>query len=146
MLNAAIQPYKQEHSIYNVTDTVLILVLALLYAVYLGNYIAELRAHTFQGAMSVLLVVAAVLPLFYISFIVLHWLAFRCEIGRRYVSKFQIWIKRILPNRNMAQSISEESLPDRLLNTVEYGMNSLSPEDENTEGEENRSSGEETAY
>ena len=146
MLNAVIQPYKQEHSIYNVTDTVLVLILALLYAVYLGNYMAALRAHTFQGAMSILLVVVAVLPLFYISFIVLHWLAFRCEIGQKYVSRFQVWIKRIFPNRNMTQSVSEESLPDRLLNTVEYGMNSLSPEDENTEGVENHSSGEETTY
>ena len=143
MLNAVIQPYKQEHSIYNVTDTVLVLILGMLCAVGLGQYIAALRAHTFQGAMSILFVVVAVLPLFYIFFIVLHWLCFRCEIGQRCISRFQVWMKWILPNRSMVQSISEESLPDRLLSTEGYGINSLSPEDENAE---NHSSGEETAY
>ena len=55
-------------------------------------------------------------------------------------------MRKILPKRKMVQSVSEESLPDRLLNTKEYGKNSSSSEDENTEGEESHYTGEETAY
>ena len=92
---------------------------------------AALKAHTYTEPIEVLLVVAAVLPLFYISFIVLHWLCFRCEIGQRCIGRFQV---SIFPS--MVQSVSVESLPDRLLNT----------EDEKNEGEDSQSSCEETAY
>lgn len=45
-----------------------------------------------------------------------------------------------------AQAESEDSLPDRLLNIVEYGASNVSPECENTGEEDSHSSGEETAY
>ena len=55
-------------------------------------------------------------------------------------------MNRIFPNSSMVQSLSDDSFPDWLLNTAEYGVNSLIPEDENTEREESHAIGEETAY
>jgi len=142
IVNAIIQPYKQEHSIHNVTDTVLVLILAMLYTLFVGENIATLKVFTYEEAILVPIVLVAVLPLFYISFIVLHWLCFRCEIGQRCVSRIRVWMKRIFPKRSVIQPLSDDFLPDRLLSIAEYA----SPEDENTEGEESHSSGEETAY
>jgi len=142
IVNAVIQPYKQEHSIYNVTDTVIVLTLAMLLTLFVGENIATLKVFTYEEAILVPIVLVAVLPLFYISFIVLHWLCFRCEIGQRCVSRIRVWMKRIFPKRSVIQPLSDDFLPDRLLSIAEYA----SPEDENTEGEESHSSGEETAY
>jgi len=122
--------------------TVLVLILATLFTLFVGENIATLKVFTYEEAILVLIVLVAVLPLFYISFIVLHWLCFRCEIGQRCVSRIHVWMKRIFPKRRVIQPLSDDLLPDRLLNIEEYA----SPEDENTEGEESHSSGEETAY
>ena len=41
ILNAVIQPYKQEHSIYNVTDTVLVLIMAMSYILIVRRQIVN---------------------------------------------------------------------------------------------------------
>ena len=40
-----------------------------------------------------------------------------CEIGWRCSSRFQVWMKRLFPNSRVVQSVWDDTLADRLLNT-----------------------------
>ena len=113
-----VQPYKPRYSTYNAVDSVLVLLLALWGATIVSINIAELKAHKWSKFFTSLAYIVAVLPLFYISFVTLHWMCSQREFGRRMIGRVYGWI-----GGNRRQSFaagSEESLPDRLINPDEY--------------------------
>ena len=66
-----------------------------------------------------------VLPLFYISFVTLHWICYRRQVGQRVVGKIRGWIRG--NTRQMITADSEESLPDRLVNPAKYDEDLTAP-------------------
>ena len=73
--------YKPRFSTYNVVDSVLVLLLALWFATIVCTNIAELKAHKWSKVFASLSYIVGVLPLFYISFVALHWMCSRREFG-----------------------------------------------------------------
>ena len=113
------QPYKPRFSTYNAVDSVLVLLAALLCATFVCANFAELRAHKllimFFTSLSY---IVGVLPLFYVSFITLHWMCSQRQFGQRMIGRLR---SRIEENRRQMVAVgSEESLPDRLINPEEY--------------------------
>ena len=89
MLIAIIQPYKAQFAIYNIVDTVFILILALWYCTSLCLELAALKDHRYATTSKVAMGVVGVLPLFYITAITLHWLCSQTKIGRNMIRKIQ---------------------------------------------------------
>ena len=119
MAIAIMQPYKPRFSTYNAVDSVLVLLAALLCATFVCANFAELRAHKllimFFTSLSY---IVGVLPLFYVSFITLHWMCSQRQFGQRMIGRLR---SRIEENRRQMVAVgSEESLPDRLINPEEY--------------------------
>ena len=117
MLIAIIQPYKAEFAIYNIVDTVMILILALWYCTLLCLELASLKDHRYTTTSKVASVVVAVLPLFYITAISLHWMCSRTMIGTN--MKIQGWVQHqpFLPLQGVND---EERLPHRLSRPEQY--------------------------
>jgi len=118
MLITTLQPYKPQVAIYNAVDSVLVLLMALVCASAVCISIAGLKAHKWLRISILLLIIVSVLPLFYISFVTLHWICCRRQVGQRVVGKIRGWIRR--NTRQIITADSEESLPDRLINPAEY--------------------------
>ena len=89
MLIAITQPYKAEFAVYNIVDTVFILILALYYCALMCVDIASMKDHRYKTTSKVAMGVVAVLPLFYITAITLHWLCSRTKIGRNMIRKIR---------------------------------------------------------
>ena len=118
MAIAIMQPYKPIFSTYNVVDTVLVLLAALWCASFLCIIAAELKADRWKKVFTSLSYIVGVLPLFYISFITLHWMCSQRQFGQRMIGRLR---SRIEENRRQMVAVgSEESLPDRLINPEEY--------------------------
>jgi len=109
---------KPRFSTYNAVDSVLVLLAALLCATFVCVIFAKLEAHKWIKFFTSLSYIVGVLPLFYISFITLHWMCSRMQFGQRMIRRLR---SRIEENRRqMVAAGSEESLPDRLINPEEY--------------------------
>ena len=115
------QPYKPRYLTYNVVDLVLVLVMALWDSTIVCIVISGLKAHKWQKWSLVISFIIAVLPLFYISFVTLHWMCSQRQFGRRMIGRAHTWIGG--NNRQMVAAGLEESLPDRLINPNEYEEN-----------------------
>ena len=113
-----VQPYKPRYSTYNVVDSVLVLLLALWCGTFVCINIANLKAQKWSKFFASLSYLLGVLPLFYISFVTLHWMCSRREFGRRMIGRLRGWITE--NQRQMVATGSLESLPDRLINPDEY--------------------------
>ena len=118
MLIAIIQPYKAEFAIYNIVDTVFILILALWYCTLWCVEVASLKDHRYTTTSKVAMAVVAVLPLFYITAITLHWLCSRTKIGRNMIRKIQGCVQH-QPYLQL-QDVNDEDLPHRLSNPEQY--------------------------
>ena len=114
-----VQPYKPRYSTYNAIDSVLVLLLALWCTTIVCINIAELKAHKWSRFLVALSYIVGVLPLFYVSFVTLHWMYSRREFGRRMIGRVHGWIAGI-NRRQMVATGSVEYLPDRLINPDEY--------------------------
>ena len=112
-----LQPYKPRYSTYNAVDLVLVLLLALWCATIACINIAELKAHKWSKFFASLLFIVGVLPLFYVSFVTLHWMCSRREFWLGMIGRVHGWIAG--NRRQMVATGSEESLPDRLINPDE---------------------------
>ena len=113
-----VQPYKPRFSTYNAVDSVLVLLLALWCATIVCINIANLKASKWSKIFASLSYILGILPLFYISFVTLHWMCSRREFGQRMIGRVRGWIAR--NHRQIVATGSEESLPDRLINPEEY--------------------------
>ena len=113
-----LQPYKPRFSTYNVVDSVLFLVLALWCAGILCFDISKQKAHKWQICFALLLYIVAILPLFYISIVTLHWMCSQRHFRQRMLGRIRGLIGK--NRRQMVATGSEESLPDRLINPEEY--------------------------
>ena len=74
MALVTVQPYKPRFSTYNAVESVLFLLLALLCAIFVCFNISGLEDHIWQQCFLILSFIVGVLPLFYISFVTLHWM------------------------------------------------------------------------
>ena len=113
-----VQPYKPRFSTYNVVDSVLVLLMALWCATVVCINIAELKAHKWSKFFASLSYILGVLPLFYISFVTLHWMCSQRVFGQRMIGRVHGWIAG--NRRQIVATGSVESLPDRLINPEEY--------------------------
>ena len=113
-----VQPYKPRYSTYNAVDSVLVLLVALVCATVVCVTIAGLKAHRWQKYFLILSFIVAVIPLFYISFVTLHWMCSQRQFGQRMTEGVRDWINE--SRRHIRAAGSEESLPDRLINPDEY--------------------------
>ena len=119
------QPYKPRFSTYNVVDSVLILIMALWASTIVCIDITTLKAHKWRKWSLVISFVVALLPLFYISFVTLHWMCSQRQFGQRMIGRVHGWIKE--NRKHMGTASSEESLPDRLINPEEYEEDLTNP-------------------
>ena len=119
MLIAIIQPYKAEFAVYNIVDTVFILILALHYCTLWCVEVASLKDHRYTTTSKVALGVVAVLPLFYITAITLHWLCSRTMIGRNMIRKIRHCVQH-QPSLQLQDMNDEDFLPHRLSNPEQY--------------------------
>ena len=71
---AIVQPYKMKFDAYNTTDTVLILLLAAWFASILCLNMSHTKSLKFAQMSLIIVVLTAILPLFYIVVVILHWL------------------------------------------------------------------------
>ena len=113
-----VQPYKPKFATYNVVDSVLVLLVALWCATIVCITIAGLKAHRWQKYFLILSFIVAVIPLFYISFVTLHWMCSRRQFRQKMIGRVRDWIKQ--SRQHICTAGSEESLPDRLINPDEY--------------------------
>ena len=109
-----VQPYKPRYLTYNVVDSVLVLIMAL----WGSTIVCIVISHRWQKWLLVISFIVAVLPLFYISFITLHWMCSQRQFGKRMIGRVQGWIEE--SRKHIGAAGSEESLPDRLINPDEY--------------------------
>ena len=87
-----VQPYKPRFSTYNVVDSVLILLIALWGSTIACVVISGLKAHKWKKWSLVISFIVAILPLFYISFVTLHWMCSQRQFGQRMMGRVHTWI------------------------------------------------------
>ena len=126
MLIAIVQPYKAHFAVYNKVDTVFILLLALWYCVVLYVELTSLKDHRYQYSSQVVSAVVAVLPLFYITAITLHWLCSRTKIGQNVIRKIQGCVQH-QPSLQLQDTNDEDTLPHRLSNPEQYSSSLEDP-------------------
>ena len=119
------QPYKCRFSTYKAVDSVLVLLLALVCATVVCINIAGQEAHKWLMFSISLAFIVAVLPLFYISVVTLHWMCSRRPFGQKMLGRVHGWI--VENHGQMVAAGSEESLPNRLINPEEYDENLTDP-------------------
>ena len=119
------QPYKPRFSTYNAVDTVLVLLLALMCATGVSIDTAGREAHRWLTFSISLAFIVAVIPLFYISVVTLHWMCSQRPFGQRMLERVHGWIAE--NHTQMVDTGSEESLPDRLINPEEYDEDLTNP-------------------
>ena len=112
------QPYKPRFSTYNVVDSVLVLVFALWFAGIVCFDISSQKAHKWKICFALILYIVAILPLFYISFVAIHWMCSQRQFWKRMLGRVCGLIGG--NRRQMVATGSEEFLPDRLINPDEY--------------------------
>ena len=116
ILFVVVQPYKL--SIHNTIDTVLILITALIYFCINGSTLVHVAApekrSEFHSNINVILSIFILVPLFYMTVLLLYWLVFRHKKMAALLRKVRLLYKSVLK-----RSKSEESLPDRLANPEE---------------------------
>ena len=144
MLIAIIQPYKAEFAIYNIVDTVFVLILALWYCAVLCLNLASLKDYRYKTTSIVASVVVGILPLFYITAITLHWVCSRTMIGRNMIRKIRGWVHH-QPSLPLQGVNDEEHLPHRLSRPEQY-RSVAAGITENSSCSSDNSSDNETAY
>jgi len=133
------QPYKDQFSRYNTVDSVLILVLALGCATVVFSDLASLKAQKWITFTLILGIAEGIVPLFYITFVTLHWVCTRKELGQRVNIKIHCWIRK--NPRQLVPADLEESLLDRLINPAEYDEDMTNPVASLAENSTDQSSG-----
>jgi len=120
-LVATVRPYSQKFALYNYVDTVMISALALVYDSTVLDFLENGPMHTsiFRFTSRLIRVIAALVPLIYITLIILKRLLWRRN------SCFHKLITYCLRKRSTKNA--EEPLPDRLVcPSAYYGSCSLS--------------------
>ena len=117
ILVGVVQPYKS--NVHNVVDMVLILAVALGFSSVAINRVADIEYLSYNIPTAVLVIIFAVIPLFYISTVALYWLLLRKKFPQKVYSKLRDLIPCVRSG-SISHSSSEQSLPDRLANPEEY--------------------------
>ena len=117
VMTAIMKPYKPQFVMYNGVNSVLVLLLALWCATFVCINIAAMKAWRCLILSVVLSFILAVLPLFYISFVTLHWMCYQWKFAQRMIRKVRGWSRR---NAGQLTVVVEESLPDQPINPAEY--------------------------
>ena len=118
MLIAISQPYKAQFAVYNIVDTVFILLLALWYCGVLCYELAVLKDHRYKFTSVLVTVVVGIAPLLYITAITLYWMCSQTKIGHNMIKKIQRWFQH-QPSLHL-QSANEEDLFANLEQNFEH--------------------------
>jgi len=127
---AIIQPYRQDLAIYNTVDIVLILMMAAWYGSLLCAITADQTAHIHLKVFLVVSFIIAILPLVYLSYIVLRWLVTRRSVQQKLCQRFRTW-----KQSNRTQLLSDSDLPDRIVNPDNYNRDLIDPTTEDNANE-----------
>ena len=120
-----LKTYKPRFSTYNDVDSVLFLLLALWCATVVCINTARQEVHRWLKFSISLAFIVAVLPLFYISAVTLHWMCSQRPFGQRMLGRVHSWTGE--NHRQMVAAGPEESLPNRLINPEKYEENLTDP-------------------
>ena len=114
ILFAILQPYKSP--VYNTVDTVLFLIVAMIYYCIVGSTLVNANASPHNSPISIVISVLFVpAPLIYMTVVVVYWLFFRHTKMAALVLKVQLLCKSALRRSNSEESL----LPERLANPEE---------------------------
>ena len=143
-LVAIIQPYRQELAVYNTADVILILMMAAWYGSILCCNMTYEIAPTHLKIYFALIFIMALLPLVYITSIVLRWLFRRRRVQQKLCQWFRTW-----KQSNQRQLLNSSELPDRIINPDSYNQDLIDPTTEEYDHQSLGNSGDdanETAY
>ena len=82
LLIVIIQPYNKKFATYNAIDTVLILLLAACFASILCLNVSQMNTLKFVSISLTIVVLTAILPLFYILVVIIRWLYIAIHVNR----------------------------------------------------------------
>jgi len=102
---------------------------------------ADQTAHIHSKIFLVVSFIIAVLPLMYLSYIVLRWLVTRRSVQQKLCQRFRTW-----KQSNHTQLLSDSDLPDRIIN---YNRDLIDPTahgSDNQSGDDIDDNANETAY
>ena len=119
---AIIQSYRQDLAIYNTVDIVLILMMAAWYGSLLCTITADQTAHIHLKIFLAVSFIIAILPLVYLSYIVLRWLVTSRSVQQKLCQRFRTW-----KQSNHTQLLSDSDLPDRIINPDNYIRDLIDP-------------------
>ena len=120
------QPFKEVVNYYTKINLFYILLLVIVYTSIAGIDIAEIKDIRFYKPFIVLTTVFVVTPLFYISFITIHWLYTQRKWGKDFIVNIQAWRQGYDWWSFESDSNFEDSLPDRLVHPDQYHEGNLS--------------------
>jgi len=109
-----VRPYSEKFALYSCVDTVMISALAVFYGSMVLNVLESTPMHTsaYKFAFQLLFVTAALVPLIYITLVILKWLLWK---RNSYFHKLITSCLRKRSNENV-----EDTLPDRLVHPRAY--------------------------
>ena len=82
LLIVIVQPYNKKFATYNAIDTVLILSLAAYFASILCLKVSQMNTLKFVSISWTIVVLTAILPLFYILLVIIRWLYIAIYVNR----------------------------------------------------------------
>ena len=91
LLFIAVQPFKENASHFTTFNAFFLLLLALLHCCMIGLTASIASAQSMVLPYNIMAITAAILPLLYISVIVLHWVCNRRKFRTNIVSKLRAW-------------------------------------------------------
>jgi len=125
-LVATVRPYSQKFALYNYVDTMMISVLAVFFGSMALNFLenSPMHSYAYKFAFYLLFVTAALVPLTYITLVILKRLLWK---RNSYLHKLITLCLRKRSNENV-----EDTLPDRLVHPSAYYRSCTLAEDNHT--------------
>ena len=91
-----LQPYKASVVHYTTIDASFLILFAVIYTTFIGDDITAYNGLRFRLVLYTLGFISCVIPIIYISFIVLHWIYSRRKWGGLFLTR----VRDLLKNRN----------------------------------------------
>ena len=118
VLTATIQPYKTHLSKYAKIDIIFWAFLAAIYSMGNATDFPSLKSTVFLRVSNVLRVVAAIIPLIYMTCLTVYWMLSRMRKMNTLISRIRAWRQGYMNTDNGL----EEDLPDRIENPDRYRL------------------------
>ena len=126
MLLVTVQPFKPEVAHYTKFNITFVLLLAFFYASIMGMNISSIKGMRCSKAYAAFTSLFVIIPLVYISLLVIHWLFAQRKWGKNLILKFKAWRQGYDWMTFENEQDFEDSLPDRIANPDQYHEGNLS--------------------